>query len=107
MVRPSSVDTPEAAVEGVAHAPILSPTCNLPAQPTPLLGREQEVERALQILLMAAPQVRLLTLTGPGGAGKTRLALEIAFDLREVFEDGVFFIDLVPVTDARLVQLAI
>jgi predicted ATPase/DNA-binding CsgD family transcriptional regulator len=94
-------------VVAVAHGTSLSPRHNLPAQPTPLLGREQEVQRVRQQLLAAAPPVRLLTLTGPGGTGKTRLALEVASSLLKVFEDGVFFVDLVPVTDARLVQSAV
>jgi len=62
---------------------------NLPMQPTPLVGREKEVEDVRVRLL--APEVRLLTLTGPGGTGKTRLALQAAADLLEEFEDGVFF----------------
>jgi predicted ATPase/DNA-binding CsgD family transcriptional regulator len=98
---------PVVVVVAVVHNPSPRPACNLPAQPTPLLGREREVESARQILLEAAPPVRLLSLTGPGGAGKTRLALEIAPSLLNVFEDGVVFVDLVPVTDARLVPWAV
>src|ERR671911_2005043 len=65
---------------------------NLPMQPTLLVGREREVGEVRGRLL--APEVRLLTLTGPGGTGKTRLALQAAADLLEEFEDGVFFVAL-------------
>jgi non-specific serine/threonine protein kinase len=80
---------------------------NLPAQPTPLLGRVQEVQCARRLLLQPGSPVRLLTLTGPGGTGKTRLALAVAASLLTQFEDGVFFVDLEPVSDARLVHSAI
>src|SRR5215207_2501246 len=90
------------------HRPVLSLRHNnLPAQPSPLLGRERELQSAREYLLTATPPVRLLSLTGPGGTGKTRLALELASSLLNVFEGGVFFVDLVPVTDPRLVQSAI
>ena len=74
---------------------------NLPMQPTPLVGREREVEDIRGRLL--APEVRLLTLTGPGGTGKTRLALQAAADLLDEFEDGVFFVALATLTDPTLV----
>src|ERR687896_232583 len=74
---------------------------NLPMQPTPLVGRETEVEDVRGRLL--APEVRLLTLTGPGGTGKTRLALQAAADLLDEFEDGVFFVALATLTDPTLV----
>ena len=60
---------------------------NLPVQPTPLIGREQVSATACGLLRRA--DVRLLTLTGPGGTGKTRLGLQVAADLLEDFEDGV------------------
>ena len=74
---------------------------NLPMQPTPLVGREREVDDIRGRLL--APEVRLLTLTGPGGTGKTRLALQAAADLLEECEDGVFFVALATITDPTLV----
>src|SRR5215208_3037649 len=74
---------------------------NLPMQPTPLVGREREVEDVRGRLL--APEVRLLTLTGPGGTGKTRLALQAAADLLEEFVDGVFFVALATISDPTLV----
>jgi predicted ATPase/class 3 adenylate cyclase len=74
---------------------------NLPLQPTPLIGREKEVSEVCQRLL--SPEVRLLTLTGPGGTGKTRVGLQAAADLLEEFEDGVFFVTLATLTDPTLV----
>ena len=59
---------------------------NLPLQPTPLVGREREVAEIRERLLR--PEVRLLTLTGAGGTGKTRLALQAAAELTEEFEKG-------------------
>ena len=74
---------------------------NLPLQPNPLIGREREVKAVLQRLLQ--PEVRLVTLTGVGGTGKTRLALQIAAELLDSFRDGVWFVNLAPVSDPTLV----
>jgi predicted ATPase/class 3 adenylate cyclase len=76
-------------------------TQNLPVQPTPLIGREQEVESVCRLL--RRPEVRLVTLTGPGGVGKTRLSLQIAAELADEFADGVFLVPLAPVSDPELV----
>src|SRR5207245_1957088 len=70
---------------------------NLPAPPTPLLGRVQELEAVCGLLRREA--VRLVTLTGPGGTGKTRLGLQIAAELLQDFPEGVFFVDLAPISD--------
>jgi len=78
---------------------------NLPAQPTALISREAEV--AAVCVLLRKPEVRLLTLTGPGGTGKTRLGLQIAAELLDDFRDGVFFVPLAPITDPTLVISAI
>ena len=74
---------------------------NIPAPLTPLVGRRLELA-ALTSLVRSA-DARLLTLTGPGGTGKTRLALESAWELISDFRDGVFFVDLTPIVDPELV----
>lgn len=70
---------------------------NLPTPPTPLLGREREIERIVGLL--RREDVRLVTLTGAGGSGKTRLALQVATDLLHDFADGAFFVALAPIAD--------
>jgi predicted ATPase/RsiW-degrading membrane proteinase PrsW (M82 family) len=74
---------------------------NLPQPATPLVGREEELETILGL------DARLVTLTGPGGTGKTRLALEAARRLRERFGSGAFFVPLAPIRDPSLVPAAI
>src|SRR6266487_1248152 len=73
----------------------------LPVQLTSFVGREQEIATASQLLLR--DDVRLLTLTGPGGVGKTRLALEVAKQVQEHFRAGVCFVSLASITEAELV----
>ena len=73
---------------------------NLPLQPTPLVGREREVSEVCEIL--RGDETRHLTLTGPGGIGKTRLALQAAADLLDDFPDGTFFAQLATFTDSEL-----
>jgi predicted ATPase len=82
-----------------------APASALPAPATPLVGREREAEGASELVL--GEGVRLVTLTGPGGVGKSRLALEVARRLGPSFTDGVRFVDLAPVQIADLVAAAI
>jgi transcriptional regulator with XRE-family HTH domain len=78
---------------------------NLPAQRTGLIGRTQEVAAVCALLLR--PDVRLVTLTGSGGTGKTRVAVACAVQLLDAFSDGVVFVDLAALTDSDLVLAAI
>ncbi len=70
---------------------------NLPSQPTTFIGREEELAAAREILLRKG--IQLVTFTGPGGTGKTRLSLEVANGLIEHFKDGVFFVQLADITE--------
>jgi len=81
--------------------PLYTFTCSVPMPLTSLIGREQEVAAAYDLLLR--PEVRLVTLTGPGGVGKTHLSLQIANDLLNGFTDGVCFIPLTTISDPDLV----
>ncbi len=74
---------------------------NLPIQLTPFIGRAQEVATVQSLL--QREDVHLLTLTGPGGSGKTRLGLQVAADLSDVFPDGVYFVNLAPISEPTFV----
>lgn len=74
---------------------------NLPIEPTTFIGRKENV--TLLCDLLRHPDVRLLTLTGTGGVGKTRLSLQVAAELSEVFADGVFLVPLAPVSNPQMV----
>jgi predicted ATPase len=71
---------------------------------TELIGREREVAGLKRIL--GRPAVRLVTVTGPGGMGKTRLAIDVGEDLAGAYPDGVYFVDLAPVQDPAGVATA-
>ncbi|HXZ04315.1 MAG TPA: adenylate/guanylate cyclase domain-containing protein, partial [Ktedonobacteraceae bacterium] len=74
---------------------------NLPVQPTSLIGREREVAFLVQLVCRA--DVQLVTLTGPGGTGKTRLALKVAAELSNLEWHGIYFVDLASVSDSTQV----
>lgn len=78
---------------------------NLLAQPIVLIGREKEVQTISDLLRRA--DVRLLSLIGAGGIGKTRLAVQVASEMLDAFADGIWFVDLAPIRDPDLVVTAI
>ena len=90
-------------VSKLIASPNISPASkiNLPVLPTPLIGRQREMDELIQLL--RDPQCRLLTLVGPGGIGKTRLAIETASRMQDSFTDGTYFIPLASVNSIRFI----
>lgn len=80
-----------------------APKSNLPAQLTSLIGREREIAEVKRLLA----EHRLLALTGSGGCGKTRLALAVAFEVVQEFDDGVWLVELASLSDPDLVPQAV
>jgi predicted ATPase/DNA-binding SARP family transcriptional activator len=108
LVRPERVFQPVAVDLSSEFPPLRSLEAfrhNLPVQLTSFVGRKLELETVRSRLGQQA--VRLVTLTGPGGTGKTRLALQAATELLDDFPGGVFFVDLAPIRDPDLVPAAI
>ncbi len=97
-IRPSVVLTTAAGVHPVRA--VTRTSSLLPAATTPLIGREQAVQVVIERLRQ--PEVRLLTLLGPGGVGKTRLAFEVVRSLNASFADGVSFVPLASLHDPAL-----
>jgi non-specific serine/threonine protein kinase len=83
--------------------PTEAPRDNLPNQTTSFIGRERELGEAKRLLARS----RLLTLTGVGGIGKTRLALQVAADVRHAYPDGVWLVEMGPINDPSLVPTAV
>ncbi|HRJ44196.1 MAG TPA: BTAD domain-containing putative transcriptional regulator, partial [Caldilineaceae bacterium] len=88
-----------------AAAPPSVPPHNLPALLTPLVGREETIRAVQQ--LFDGEEARLVTLTGPGGIGKTRLALAVAGEMQESFPGGLYFVELASVREAAFVLPAL
>jgi predicted ATPase/class 3 adenylate cyclase len=102
--RPKDLSAPERVYQlGNGEFPALTSLyrTNLPVPATPFLGRDRELSEVVELL--SAADVRLLTLTGPGGTGKTRLALQAAGLASDAYPDGVWWVALAPLRDPSLV----
>jgi predicted ATPase/class 3 adenylate cyclase len=93
------------AAQATVSVPTETRRTNLPLPPTPLIGRETELATLRAWLLQEG--VSLLTLTGTGGSGKTRLALQLAIDLQDQFQDGAAWVPLASISDPDRVAAAI
>lgn len=100
-----TVESPRPSAPGSATPAQTRPTHNLPAQLTTLLGREDALEELGGLL--ERPEVRLVTITGPGGSGKTRLALQASVEQLGRFPDGAWFVDLAAIQQPDLILPAL
>jgi predicted ATPase/class 3 adenylate cyclase len=106
LVAPMRIHELRASFLAADHPPLRSLDArpnNLPVRLTTLIGREQDIDAVGQALT----ESRIVTLTGAGGVGKTRLALQIGAEVLDRYPDGVWFIDLAPLGDSRLVPSAV
>lgn len=92
-----------AEMKSASRATGARPMHNLPLQPTSFIGREREIADVKRLLATT----HLMTLTGSGGTGKTRLSLEVAAELLDTFNDGLWFIELAPLSDSALVPVTV
>jgi len=99
-----SSDEERSRLVGFPRGAELPPQNNLPLQLTSFVGREREVADLEELL---TGETRLLTLTGAGGSGKTRLALAVSSRVTERFEDGVWWVELAPISEPELVPQAV
>jgi hypothetical protein len=94
-----------APADGRASPPVASQMTNLPVRRSRMIGRQRELAEIQALLLR--DDVGLVTLTGPGGSGKTRLAIAVATAVVDQFADGACFVPLGPISDPELVTHAI
>jgi len=105
--RPKQVGEPEPAGQSPVDSVLPEVRTNLPAPVTRFIGRVRESEEVARLVLAGPGEPRLVTLSGPGGSGKTRLALRVAAELVDRFPAGVWLTELAPLADPRLVAATV